>query len=98
VEKEGVGPRREAAAGVLVDGRVGAPRRQVGEEYCERECERGSPVRAPHLGGRAMWRRRRSHLLSRGEGDGMLEGDSSGGGSGRRMVRLACQNHQRKRS
>ena len=48
VEEEGVGPRREAAAGVLVDGRVGAPRREEGREgEPERERERGSP-RRPH--------------------------------------------------
>jgi hypothetical protein len=49
VEEEGVGPRREAAAGVVVDGRVGAPRRQGGEGYRERES--GDPARPPHLGG-----------------------------------------------
>ena len=59
VEEEGVGPRREAAAGVLVDGRVGAPRREEGREgEPERERERGSP-RRPHRRDSGGRRRRR---------------------------------------
>ena len=59
VEEEGVGPRREAAAGVLVDGRVGAPRREEGREgEPERKRERGSP-RRPHRRDSGGGRRRR---------------------------------------
>ena len=62
VEEEGVGPRREAAAGVLVDGRVGAPRREEGREgEPERERERGSP-RRPHRRDSGGRRRRRFGL------------------------------------
>lgn len=58
MEEEGVGPWREAAAGVLVDGRVGAPRREEGDEgEPERERERVSP-RRPHRRGGAGGRRR----------------------------------------
>lgn len=53
MEEEGVGPRFEAAAGVLVDRRVGSPRRKGGEGYRERERGSPAPVRPPHLVGSA---------------------------------------------
>lgn len=67
MEEEGVGARREGAAGVVVDGRVGAAGRE-GEAEAERERENGetlagaAPPRLPHREGTSGRRRRRRRV------------------------------------
>lgn len=80
VEEEGVGARREAAAGVVVDGRVGAAGRE-GDGEREREAGEALAGASPRLahregaggGGRRRRRRVQRLLRYREFGDGRFE-------------------------
>lgn len=75
MEEEGVGARGEAAAGVLVDGRVRAASREGEREREHGEARAGASPRLPHREGTSGRRRRRrvQVMLSSGPGNGRFE-------------------------